>query len=1247
MPPSAPRVGSRSRCSLLAVTAGLVALVGSVLAPLAPSAASERPLVLDHGHIDAFNVMLDDSGSPVLTLKEDVTGSHVSHAPEDVSLRVKEAALTSLPDIPNVPAQVRGTDVYYLPLSQDANLVWPGWDSQSLAGTGYDQVDIEIQDVTGPGEVYVWSSGAFGGLTSLLTDGGYALPNTIHQSYLAHVHANWAFTQAGEYHFTVQAFAINSTTGERIPTNTGEYHWIVGDVPEPAPTMLTIEGLANPYEPGAAVSLRAVPDVEAEGAAHGWETLGADGTWLQIEGQDTATLAGIAASDGQQVRAWLRLGEATLTSEPVTIEVNAAPQLPRALIIDGLEASYVQGADVRLEAKPDILVEGATYRWETSVDGETWTTSPATTGSVHTGIAQSDGQRLRVTIIIGGADVVTSAPVVLVVEAAAPVLPTSVSLEGLANPYAPGTSVTLTAVPDIPADGLVHQWSTSADGVTWHTIEADAGPVLTIPASDGQWVRVAIRFAGDELAVATPVTVRTLEEPITAPTRLTIGGLADSYVAGAAVALTAEPDVVVPGASYRWESSLDGTAWRAVTGQTTNSYSSTAEADGERIRAVLVLDGADVVTSQPVTIVLRSDSPGLCWALDLDHGHVDAFNVALIGGDPVLTLKEDVTGSHVQHAPEEVNLVVKAAALETLPDVASVPEGLRGVPAYYLPLNQDPNLLWPGWDSQGLAGSGFDQVDIRILEVHGPGEVYLWSTGSFGELDSLLVGDGYTLPGTIHQSYLAHVHANWAFTQPGTYHVTVEATAINSTTGARVTTNTGDYLFSVGDFVAAPGDHACPSDGPAVPTLAPAAPAEDELTDATRGGVTVSPAEVDAGEQVTVEVGDAVAGDFAAAFIFSEPHLLNPTVDGGWNRTNATGAFQVSIPRDTAPGDHRVAVVDRDSELVGWADVLVTEAADPDPTPPPGTTPPRGVTPPGGSAPGGTNPGGTPQLCRPVAASATPTSGTGANPSVNGAAATPTGEVVVGAEGHFDFGPAILDGWFTVLVKDDRTAPPVWRDPATVVFDLGDAALRSAEEIPDELSFIAPAGQDVYMIQQIQESGVPWLGWNTQHETVVNGPGARGVEMTLDDVEGPGELAVFLNGNFGQLVGHRVVDTVGGPTSYTIPGNTHQHGNWVFTEAGVYAVTITISADGESATSTLQFSVGQSDPAAAATGTTSATTGTQATAGSGVTADGEPCVLASTGADTEMGLLALAGALVMLAGGVLVRASRRRSYVGR
>lgn len=90
-------------------------------------AAWAQSLVLETGHIDAFNVTAEDGGLK-LTLKEDATGQHVLHDPQDVMLKVKQEAMNE--DVAKV-AEI-GKPGYLLPMAQDAGLIWPGWDTQGV-----------------------------------------------------------------------------------------------------------------------------------------------------------------------------------------------------------------------------------------------------------------------------------------------------------------------------------------------------------------------------------------------------------------------------------------------------------------------------------------------------------------------------------------------------------------------------------------------------------------------------------------------------------------------------------------------------------------------------------------------------------------------------------------------------------------------------------------------------------------------------------------------------------------------------------------------------------------------------------------------------------------------------------------------------------------------------------------------------------------------------------------------------------
>lgn len=235
-------------------------------------------------------------------------------------------------------------------------------------------------------------------------------------------------------------------------------------------------------------------------------------------------------------------------------------------------------------------------------------------------------------------------------------------------------------------------------------------------------------------------------------------------------------------------------------------------------------------------------------------------------------------------------------------------------------------------------------------------------------------------------------------------------------------------------------------------------------------------------------------------------------------------------------------------------------------------------------------PAQAPVVCEPTGASGAAGQGTesntgagqGSNGSTGGGGGqqVPAGQRVRVTDGHFDFGARLNGKRATAQVKDDRTSPPVWRNPSDVMFVLGDA---SKKKVPAEFGFLGKPGSDIYMIGQTQESQVPWLGWNTQDEQLVNN--ATKVTMRLDSLNGPGKLNVFVGG--GGLGGGSIKHVFrNAGDSYDIPLRTHEHGNWVFSAPGNYTATVTFTVklkDGSTtqATGTLNFEVGQSANAGA------------------------------------------------------------------
>ena len=248
--------------SILSVGLAAAMLVGVPAASAAeytdPSVIKSDPVTLDSGHIDAWNPVATGDGEIQLVLKEDATGSGVLRTPESVTLKLKTEAYTSgmgknsFFSAINLPEG----DLWYLPLVQDYDLIWPGWDTMGTVSAVSEtdlnnaSADIQITDVQGPGTIYLWSQGEFGAVKSLLEDGSYTFPGTIHQDMLAHVHANWGFTASGTYKVKTKATITSKTTGRSVSSDEETYTFEVA----PVPSTVTISGAEQQAEAGSDVT---------------------------------------------------------------------------------------------------------------------------------------------------------------------------------------------------------------------------------------------------------------------------------------------------------------------------------------------------------------------------------------------------------------------------------------------------------------------------------------------------------------------------------------------------------------------------------------------------------------------------------------------------------------------------------------------------------------------------------------------------------------------------------------------------------------------------------------------------------------------------------------------------------------------------------------------------------------------------------------------------------------------------------
>ncbi|MDR1442009.1 MAG: TIGR03773 family transporter-associated surface protein [Bifidobacteriaceae bacterium] len=149
--------------------------------------------ILSSGHIDYASRIVD--GKLQSLIGDGTAGTKVYRQPLSTVLWLKPSAKVTLPAGFGQIGRA-DSDIWQVPQTQNPNLIWLGWSTESLnAGNASSKVAWSIDSVSGPGLLKVYLSGAFGGVQELVFNNGgsYSIPLGVH------AHANWAFSAEGIY----------------------------------------------------------------------------------------------------------------------------------------------------------------------------------------------------------------------------------------------------------------------------------------------------------------------------------------------------------------------------------------------------------------------------------------------------------------------------------------------------------------------------------------------------------------------------------------------------------------------------------------------------------------------------------------------------------------------------------------------------------------------------------------------------------------------------------------------------------------------------------------------------------------------------------------------------------------------------------------------------------------------------------------------------------------------------------------
>lgn len=212
----------------------------------------------------------------------------------------------------------------------------------------------------------------------------------------------------------------------------------------------------------------------------------------------------------------------------------------------------------------------------------------------------------------------------------------------------------------------------------------------------------------------------------------------------------------------------------------------------ETLRNTPALAGIALATLLAATLTTHAQTP-------LSEGHAD-IGIGFEGG--LWDLHVHDGENDVEYEPDDALLVVNSSAETTVPPGAQWSFlGATGSPYWQLPDSDVPGLLFLGIGTDEVENGVFvnDLVTLTLTGWSGPGNFSLFTVDGLGDLETLWMNtaDGISAGDSIQVPAGGHAHFLWAFTQPGDYTLTLEASG--TLQAGNIPTSSGgvDYHFQV------------------------------------------------------------------------------------------------------------------------------------------------------------------------------------------------------------------------------------------------------------------------------------------------------------------------------------------------------------------------------------------------------------------------------------------------------------------
>lgn len=231
-----------------------------------------------------------------------------------------------------------------------------------------------------------------------------------------------------------------------------------------------------------------------------------------------------------------------------------------------------------------------------------------------------------------------------------------------------------------------------------------------------------------------------------------------------------------------------------------------------RVLVATVLVAGTVLAGSTGAVASDVDDPSLSQRIDPDQAVADDEAVLIRGhvdigprydqGTWTLMVHDDtrVEGS-VWRRLERTVLRIDDTALQQVPDddAYSFLGVEPGTSVHVVPQTQNTDVVWVGWNTQDpeVMKSVDRGTTLALTSVTGPGHLVVYlQDGGFGAPDVL-----WDSRAAEKQPFFVdvntHTHANWVFSEPGTYLVEVEASA--TLVDGKEVADTETLRFAVGD----------------------------------------------------------------------------------------------------------------------------------------------------------------------------------------------------------------------------------------------------------------------------------------------------------------------------------------------------------------------------------------------------------------------------------------------------------------